>query len=85
MFKCVRPLAGKTFQKEFRSAVGQGNRDGQKTVAETWVLNSLVHSLCALSTLRRSGLRTASAAAKPCQGDSSEFYLITGRIPDGSS
>ncbi|GJV70080.1 hypothetical protein Tco_1485589 [Tanacetum coccineum] len=47
--------------------------------------NSLVHSLRALSTLRRSGLRTASAAAKPCQGDSSEFYLITGRIPDGSS
>ena len=31
-----------------------------------------------LSTLGRSGLRTASAAAKPCQGDSSEFYLITG-------
>nr|GEV69730.1 hypothetical protein [Tanacetum cinerariifolium] len=25
-------------------------------------------------------LRTASTAAKPCQGDSSEFYLITGRI-----
>ncbi|GJX75477.1 hypothetical protein Tco_0314072 [Tanacetum coccineum] len=24
----------------------------------------------------------ASAAAKPCQGDSLEFYLITGRIPD---
>ncbi|GJY92891.1 phospholipase-like protein, partial [Tanacetum coccineum] len=47
-----------------------------------WVFNSLVHSLCALSTLRRSGLRTASAAAKPCQGDSSEFYLITGRIPN---
>ncbi|GJR45046.1 hypothetical protein Tco_1313149 [Tanacetum coccineum] len=43
-----------------------------------WVFNSLVHSLRALSTLRRSGLRTASAAAKPCQGDSSEFYLITG-------
>ncbi|GJX50464.1 hypothetical protein Tco_0277309 [Tanacetum coccineum] len=39
-----------------------------------WVFNSLVHSLCALSTLRCSGLRTASAAAKPCQGDSSEFY-----------
>ncbi|GJS93338.1 hypothetical protein Tco_0800306 [Tanacetum coccineum] len=48
-----------------------------------WIFNSLVHSLRALSTLRRSGLRTASAAAKPCQGDSSEFYLITGRIPDG--
>ncbi|GJZ03714.1 hypothetical protein Tco_0536989 [Tanacetum coccineum] len=29
-------------------------------------------------------MRTASAAAKPCQGDSSEFYLIIG-IPDGSS
>ncbi|GJY49241.1 hypothetical protein Tco_0439197 [Tanacetum coccineum] len=50
-----------------------------------WIFNSLVHSLRALSTLRRSGLRTASAAAKPCQGDSSEFYLITGRISDGSS
>ncbi|GJX41051.1 reverse transcriptase domain-containing protein [Tanacetum coccineum] len=45
-----------------------------------WVFNSLVHSLRALSTLRRSGLRTASAAAKPCQGDSSKFYLITGNI-----
>ncbi|GKG46483.1 hypothetical protein Tco_0501329, partial [Tanacetum coccineum] len=40
--------------------------------------NPLVHSFCALSTLRRFGLRTASAAAKPCQGDSSEVYLITG-------
>nr|GEW84361.1 hypothetical protein [Tanacetum cinerariifolium] len=40
--------------------------------------NSLVHSIRALSTLRRSGLRTASTAAKPCQGDSLEFYLITG-------
>ncbi|GJZ03689.1 hypothetical protein Tco_0536964 [Tanacetum coccineum] len=47
-----------------------------------WLLNLLVHSLRALSTLRRSDLRTASAAAKPCQGDSSKFYLITGRIPD---
>ncbi|GJT61447.1 hypothetical protein Tco_1004980 [Tanacetum coccineum] len=44
-------------------------------------INPLVHSFRALSTLRRSGLRTASAAAKPCQGDSSKFYLITGRIP----
>nr|GFA22075.1 hypothetical protein [Tanacetum cinerariifolium] len=43
--------------------------------------NSLVHSLRALSALRRFGLRTASTAAKPCQGDSLEFYLITGRIP----
>ncbi|GKB78499.1 hypothetical protein Tco_0945394 [Tanacetum coccineum] len=47
---------------------------------ENWVSNSLVHSLRALSTLRRSGLRTASTAAKPCQGDSSEFYLITGNL-----
>ncbi|GJU34499.1 hypothetical protein Tco_1182853 [Tanacetum coccineum] len=38
--------------------------------------NSLVHSFCALSTLRRSGLRTASTSAKPCQGDSLEFYLV---------
>ncbi|GJR23544.1 hypothetical protein Tco_0972071 [Tanacetum coccineum] len=44
----------------------------------------VVYSLRALSTLRRSGLRMASAAVKPCQGDSSEFYLITGRIPDGN-
>nr|GEX83477.1 ribonuclease H-like domain-containing protein [Tanacetum cinerariifolium] len=43
--------------------------------------NSLVHSLRALSALRRSVLRTASTDAKPYQGDSSEFYLITGRIP----
>nr|GEV81075.1 ribonuclease H-like domain-containing protein [Tanacetum cinerariifolium] len=40
--------------------------------------NSLVYSLRALSALRRSGLRMASTAAKPCQGDSLEFYLITG-------
>ncbi|GJY91113.1 hypothetical protein Tco_0506309 [Tanacetum coccineum] len=39
-----------------------------------WVSNSLVHSIRALSTLRRSSLRMASTAAKPCQGDSSEFY-----------
>ncbi|GJV50599.1 hypothetical protein Tco_1446340 [Tanacetum coccineum] len=45
-----------------------------------WVFNSLVHSLRALSTLRRFGLRKASATAKPCQGDSSESYLITGNI-----
>nr|GEX46637.1 hypothetical protein [Tanacetum cinerariifolium] len=42
--------------------------------------NLLVHSLRALSALRRSGMRTASTAAKPCQGDSLEFYLITGSI-----
>ena len=31
-----------------------------------------------LSSLRCSGLRTARTAAKPCQGNSSELYLITG-------
>nr|GEV27995.1 hypothetical protein [Tanacetum cinerariifolium] len=46
----------------------------------SWVFNSLVHSIRALSALRRSGLRMASTAAKPCQGDSSKFYLITGSI-----
>ncbi|GJY09265.1 hypothetical protein Tco_0377450 [Tanacetum coccineum] len=30
-------------------------------------------------------MRTASAAVNPCQGDSFEFYLITGSFPDGSS
>ncbi|GJU11070.1 hypothetical protein Tco_1133466 [Tanacetum coccineum] len=52
------------------------------SIPATVGINPLVHSFRALSTLRRSGLRTASAAAKPCQGDSLEFYLITGRIPD---
>ncbi|GKA72217.1 hypothetical protein Tco_0778433 [Tanacetum coccineum] len=42
--------------------------------------NPLDHSFRALSTLRRSGLRTARATAKPYQGHSSEFYLITSRI-----
>nr|GEU51692.1 hypothetical protein [Tanacetum cinerariifolium] len=49
-------------------------------VFEHWVFNSLVYSSRALFALRRSGLRTASTAAKPCQGDFSEFYLITGSI-----
>nr|GEW63391.1 hypothetical protein [Tanacetum cinerariifolium] len=40
--------------------------------------NPLVHSFHALSTLRGFGLRMASAAVKPCQGDSLEVYLITG-------
>ncbi|GJZ33335.1 hypothetical protein Tco_0578771 [Tanacetum coccineum] len=30
-------------------------------------------------------MRTASAAVKPCQGDSSEYYLIIGSNPDGNS
>nr|GEV61886.1 hypothetical protein [Tanacetum cinerariifolium] len=49
-------------------------------IFEYWVFNSLVHSSHALSALRRSGLRMASTAAKPCQGHSSKFYLITDSI-----
>nr|GEY05064.1 hypothetical protein [Tanacetum cinerariifolium] len=45
---------------------------------QMWVFNSPVQLFRALSALRRSGLRTASTAAKPCQGDSSKLYLITG-------
>ncbi|GJR75629.1 hypothetical protein Tco_0087994 [Tanacetum coccineum] len=80
----IDPVISMTFQEEFRSAGWcKENSDGQKTVAEDMGFNLLVHSFRALSTLRCSGLRTASAAAKPCQGDSSEVYLITGRINDG--
>nr|GFB02051.1 hypothetical protein [Tanacetum cinerariifolium] len=49
----------------------------KKRGGKTAISNSLVHSYRALSTLRCSDLRTAGAAVKPCQGDSSEFYLIT--------
>nr|GEX99372.1 copia protein [Tanacetum cinerariifolium] len=62
---------GRYFWKTFRSAQQRFRALG---------FNSLVHSLHALSALRRFGLRTASTAAKPCRGDSSEFYLITGSI-----
>nr|GEV18678.1 hypothetical protein [Tanacetum cinerariifolium] len=47
-------------------------------ISTMYGFNSLVHSFYALSTLRRFDLRTASAAAKPYQGDSSELYLIKG-------
>ncbi|GJX14063.1 hypothetical protein Tco_0205821 [Tanacetum coccineum] len=66
-----------------RTSGGDGVATGGGEAA-VWVFNSLVYSLRAVSTLRRSGLRTASAAVKPYQGDSSEFYLITG-ILDSSS
>nr|GEV62732.1 hypothetical protein [Tanacetum cinerariifolium] len=39
--------------------------------------NPVVYTFRALSTLRRSSLRMASAATKPCQGDSLEVCLIT--------
>ncbi|GJX07581.1 hypothetical protein Tco_0195513 [Tanacetum coccineum] len=42
-------------------------------------------TLTVLSTLRPPVMRTASAAVKPCQGDSSKFYLITDLSPfDGT-
>ncbi|GJS42230.1 hypothetical protein Tco_0567273 [Tanacetum coccineum] len=76
MFKCVQPLAGKTFQEEFRSAGWcKENSDGQKTVAEDMGFNLLVHSFRALSTLRCSGLRTAAQLRNPVKED---FF---GRIP----
>ncbi|GJU56073.1 hypothetical protein Tco_1229787 [Tanacetum coccineum] len=75
----IDPVISMTFQEEFRSAGWcKEKRDGQKTVTEDMGFNPLVHLFRALSTLKLSGLRTASAAAKPCQGDSSEVYLITG-------
>nr|GEW11954.1 hypothetical protein [Tanacetum cinerariifolium] len=52
----------------------------KERIVEVWVCNSLVHSSRALSALRRSDLRTASTAAKSYQGDSLEFYMITGSI-----
>ncbi|GJW20069.1 hypothetical protein Tco_0027505 [Tanacetum coccineum] len=47
--------------------------------------NYLIHSLLDVLLENAPVTRTASAAAKPCQGDSFEFYLITGSFPDGSS
>nr|GEU29377.1 hypothetical protein [Tanacetum cinerariifolium]GEU78963.1 hypothetical protein [Tanacetum cinerariifolium] len=67
-----------TRSKEFIAAI---ETEDEKDLPEPRMLlgfNPLVHSFRALSTLRRFGLRTASAAAKPCQRDSSEVYLITG-------
>nr|GEV98122.1 hypothetical protein [Tanacetum cinerariifolium] len=73
---------GNPTRANIKQVIGSDARLIFKSISHQSVgFNSLVHSLCALSTLRRSGLRTSSAAAKPCQGDSLELYLITGRIP----
>ncbi|GJX90338.1 hypothetical protein Tco_0343664 [Tanacetum coccineum] len=67
--------------KGYESTHNEDGNPSRANIKQALVgFNSLVHSFRALSTLRCSGLRTASAAAKPCQGDSSEFYLITGYI-----
>ncbi|GJZ07440.1 hypothetical protein Tco_0541233 [Tanacetum coccineum] len=85
---CPKPSCNKDQKAFIGGSWSDSKNDAEdKTKDETcltdqssnkWVSNSLVHSLCALSTLRRSSLRMASTAAKPCQGDSLEFYLITG-------
>ncbi|GJR59414.1 retrovirus-related pol polyprotein from transposon TNT 1-94 [Tanacetum coccineum] len=72
----IDPVILMTFQEEFRSAGWcKENSDGQKTVAEDMGFNLLVHSFRALSTLRRSGLRTAAQLRNPVKED---FF---GRIP----
>nr|GEX39335.1 hypothetical protein [Tanacetum cinerariifolium] len=68
----------KTFDVSQKSFLSDARLIFKSISHQSMGFNSLVHSLRALSTLRRSGLRTASAAAKPCQEDSLELYLITG-------
>nr|GEX27794.1 hypothetical protein [Tanacetum cinerariifolium] len=80
MFAIQKRLKTRRIFRNQKSFVGRRIREGDYRLLKL-SFNSLVHSFRALSALRRSGLRTASTAAKPCQGDSSEFYLITGRIP----
>nr|GEW66378.1 hypothetical protein [Tanacetum cinerariifolium] len=72
---------GNPARANIKQAPGSDARLIFKSISHKSVgFNSLVHSLRALSTLRCSGLRTARAAAKLYQGDSSEFYLITDSI-----
>nr|GEY81670.1 hypothetical protein [Tanacetum cinerariifolium] len=79
MFAIQRRLRTRRIFRNLESFVGGCVREGDYRLLKLG-FNSLVHSLSALSALRRFGLRTASTAVKPCQGDSSEFYLITSRI-----
>nr|GEW38851.1 hypothetical protein [Tanacetum cinerariifolium] len=77
MFAIQKRLKTKRIFRNLESFVGGRVINGDYRLLKLG-FNSLVYSFRALSTLRRFGLRTASAAARPCQGDSSEFYLITG-------
>nr|GEY59630.1 retrovirus-related Pol polyprotein from transposon 17.6 [Tanacetum cinerariifolium] len=70
----------KTWNLTLRLKTRRIFRNLESFVGGRWVCNSLVHSSRALSALRRFGLRTASTAAKSCQGDSSKFYMITGKV-----
>nr|GEU51213.1 hypothetical protein [Tanacetum cinerariifolium] len=79
MFAIQKRLKTRRIFRNLESFVGGRVRDGDYRLLKLG-FNSMVYSFSALSTLRRFGLRTASTAAKPCQGDSSEFYLITGSI-----
>nr|GEW81935.1 hypothetical protein [Tanacetum cinerariifolium] len=79
MFAIQRRLRTRRIFRNLESFVGGRVREGDYRLLKLG-FNSLVHSLRALSALRRSGLRTDSTAAKPCQGDSLKFYLITGSI-----
>ncbi|GKC61897.1 hypothetical protein Tco_1089495 [Tanacetum coccineum] len=67
-----------TTESRNSSTQDEDGNPSRANVKQALDLNPLAHSFCDLSTLRRSGLKTASTAAKPYQGDSSEFYLITG-------
>nr|GEV07960.1 hypothetical protein [Tanacetum cinerariifolium] len=69
---------GKPFDVSQKSLLSDARLIFKSISHQSVGFNSLVHSLHALSTLRRSGLRTASAVVKPYQGDSSKLYLITG-------
>nr|GEV05402.1 hypothetical protein [Tanacetum cinerariifolium] len=79
MFTIQRHLKIRRIFRNLESFVGRRLREGDYRLLKL-NFNSLVHLIHAMSALRRSGLRTASTAAKPCQGDSLKFYLITGSI-----
>nr|GEV17514.1 hypothetical protein [Tanacetum cinerariifolium] len=79
MFAIQKRLKTRRIFRNPKSFIGGRVRDRDYRLLKLG-FNSLVHSFRALSTLRRSGLRTASTTTKPCQGDSLEFYLITGSI-----
>nr|GEW27018.1 hypothetical protein [Tanacetum cinerariifolium] len=68
MFAIQKRLKTKRIFRNLESFVGGRVRDGDYRLLKL-VSNLLVHSFRALSTLRRSGLRTTSTAAKPCQVD----------------
>ncbi|GKA01286.1 hypothetical protein Tco_0673951 [Tanacetum coccineum] len=67
-----------------RSTSGSAQFLGDKLISwsskkqKCTAISSIEAEYIALSGCYALAMRTASAAAKPCQGDSSEFYLITG-------